>query len=100
MHVLTALLAISRRMATDKGGQQGPRSSRDPPNQNDSYRQPPRDNPNSNQQSNNNSIGVGPAVPGFGFNLPQMQNGFQFPPGFVFPGMTQAPGQPPPPGAS
>ncbi|KAL9640089.1 MAG: hypothetical protein Q9164_000524 [Protoblastenia rupestris] len=95
--------AISRRMATDKGGQQGPRSSRDPPNQqtqNDSYRQPPRDNPNHHQQSNNNSIGVGPAVPGFGFNLPQMQNGFQFPPGFVFPGMTQAPGQPPPPGAS
>ena len=94
-------IAISRRMATDKGGQQGPRSSRDPPiqqPQNDRYRQPPRDDRTSSLQ-NNNSIGVGPAVPGFGFNFPQIPNGFQLPPNFVFPGSTPAPGQPPPPGA-
>ena len=107
IHVLQGLLlrislAISRRMATDKGGQQGPRSSRDPPSHqtpNDRYRQPPRDDRNNNQQ-NNNSIGVGPAVPGFGFNLPQMPNGFQLPPNFMFPNTAPAPGQPPPPGAS
>ncbi|KAL6720234.1 hypothetical protein ACLMJK_002155 [Lecanora helva] len=85
-------VAISRRMQTDKGGQQGPRSSRDgtsnetPPHQR--YRQPDQDN------RDVNSIGTGPAVPAFGaFQFP---NNFQFPPGFVMPGM---PNQPPPPGA-
>ena len=86
--------AISRRMATDKGGIQGPRSTRDglgaqTPQR---YRQPERDN----REANN--IGVAPAVPGFGFQFPNMPNGFQFPPGFVMPGT--APAQPPPPGAS
>jgi len=41
-----------------------------------------------------NTIGVPPAVPGFGFQFP---NGMpMFPPGFVLPGI--APTQPPPPG--
>ena len=81
-------------MQTDKGGQQGPRSSRDgisnPSQHQQRYRQPERD---SNRDSNN--IGIGPAVPAFGnFQFP---NGFQFPPGFVMPG--SLPNLPPPPGA-
>jgi protein NRD1 len=82
-------------MATDKGGSQGPRSTRDgPANQapQQRYRQPERDNRDAN------NIGVAPAVPGFGFQFPGMPNGFQFPPGFIMPGST--PTQPPPPGAS
>ena len=86
-------------MATDKGGQQGPRSTRDPPSnsnpppQQQRYRQPER-----TDNRDNNNIGVAPAVPGFGFQFPGMPNGFQFPPGFVMPGTT--PAQPPPPGAT
>ena len=90
--------AISRRMQTDKGGQQGPRSSRDGPSgqpqqqqqqQQQRYHQPERDN------HDVNPVGVAPAVPAFGgFQFP---NGFQFPPGFVMPGTI--PNQPPPPGA-
>lgn len=90
-------LAISRRMATDKGGQQGPRSTRDPPTNTtpvSRYRQP--EVRNDRDQS---SIGVSPAVPGFGFQFPGMPNGLTlFPPGFVLPGTT--PAQPPPPGAT
>ncbi|KAK4691204.1 protein NRD1, partial [Lecanoromycetidae sp. Uapishka_2] len=91
--------AISRRMATDKGGHQGPRSSRDgpgssgpPPPPQQRYRQPERDNRDAQ------TLGVPPAVPGFGFQFPGMPAGFTFPPGFVMPGTT--PTQPPPPGAS
>jgi len=87
------MIAISRRMQTDKGGHQGPRSSRDgqstqaPPQQR--YRQPEHDN------RDVNNIGVAPAVPAFGgFQFP---NGFQFPAGFTMPG--SIPNQPPPPGA-
>lgn len=86
-------------MATDKGGQQGPRSTRDPPStsnpppQQQRYRQPER-----NDNRDNNTVGVAPAVPGFGFQFPGMPNGFQFPPGFVMPGTM--PVQPPPPGAT
>lgn len=90
-------IAISRRMATDKGGQQGPRSTRDPPTNTtpvSRYRQP--EIRNDRDQS---SIGVSPAVPGFGFQFPGMPNGLPlFPPGFVMPGTT--PAQPPPPGAT
>jgi protein NRD1 len=90
-------LAISRRMATDRGGQQGPRSTRDTTAnstpQGSRYRQPER---NDRDVSN---IGVPPAVPGFGFQFSTMPNGMpMFPPGFVIPGTTAA--QPPPPGAS
>lgn len=84
-------------MATDKGGQQGPRSSREGPNNSGQssqqrYRQPERDNRDAG------NVGVPPAVPGFGFQYPGLPAGFQFPPGFVMPG--SAPTQPPPPGAS
>lgn len=89
-------IAISRRMATDKGGQQGPRSTRDPPSSTtpaSRYRQPERNDRDST------SIGVSPAVPGFGFQFPGLPNGMpMFPPGFVMPGTT--PIQPPPPGAT
>lgn len=89
-------IAISRRMQTDKGGQQGPRSTRDPPTSSppvSRYRQAERNDRDSN------SIGVPPAVPGFGFQFPGMPNGMPiFPPGFVMPGTT--PSQPPPPGAA
>lgn len=97
--------AISRRMQTDKGGQQGPRSERA---DNQRFRQPERNNRDnnqnnnnnndSNQQQSNNNPNAAPAVPGFGFQFPGMPPNFQFPPGFIFPGAT--PAQPPPPGAS
>lgn len=100
--------AISRRMQTDKGGNQGPRSSRDgqsvqPPNE-QRYRQPERNDQernhnNNNNMGNNNIAGIPPPVPAFGgFQFPGMPAGFQFPPGFAFPGAT--PTQPPPPGAT
>ncbi|MCJ1374532.1 hypothetical protein MMC20_005764 [Loxospora ochrophaea] len=86
--------AISRRMQTDKGGQQGPRSSRDPPAPPSRFRQPDR---NDRNDRDTNTIAAPPAVPGFGFQFPM--NGMPlFPPGFVMPGTT--PGQPPPPGAT
>lgn len=96
--LLTPSLAISRRMATDKGGQQGPRSTRDNPSAGGGgasrFRQP--DGRDRNERDVN-TIGVPPAVPGFGFQF--MPNGMpMFPPGFVMPGTT--PAQPPPPGAS
>ena len=81
-------------MQTDKGGQQGPRSTRDPPSNSaggSRFRQPERSG------AEVNMTGVGPAVPGFGFQFPMMANGMpMFPPGFVMPGMNT---QPPPPGA-
>ncbi len=82
-------------MQTDKGGQQGPRSTRDGPNSTgtaEQYRPP-------NQNDRDTSIiGVSPAVPGFGFQFPTLPNGApMFPPGFVMPVPTTA--QPPPPGA-
>ncbi len=96
MHTYENKIAISRRMATDKGGQQGPRSTRDPPTSSapvSRYRQPERN------ERETNSIGVSPAVPGFGFQFPGLPNGMPlFPPGFVMPGTT--PAQPPPPGAT
>jgi len=94
--LLIIFTAISRRMATDKGGQQGPRSTRDGPPQHahsQRYRQPER-----NDRDNSNSISAAPAVPPFNFSFPGMPHGFAFPPGFVMPGST--PSQPPPPGAT
>ena len=85
-------------MQTDKGGQQGPRSTRDapPPATASRYRQP--DGRIGNERDNNN-VGVPPSVPGFGFQFPPMPNGMpMFPPGFMMPGST--PAQPPPPGAT
>lgn len=90
-------VAISRRMATDRGGQQGPRSTRDAPASSAAtpsrYRQPER------TDRDVSNVGVPPPVPGFGFQFPGMPNGMpMFPPGFVIPGTTAA--QPPPPGAN
>ena len=87
-------------MATDKGGHQGPRSTRDAPSnpppqlqqQQQRYRQSERD------ARDSNNISVAPAVPHFGFQFQGLPNGFQFPPGFVLPG--GSPAQPPPPGAN
>ncbi|KAL9119834.1 MAG: hypothetical protein Q9187_003612 [Circinaria calcarea] len=97
MKLTEPLTAISRRMQTDKGGQQGPRSTRDAPSSNASrYRQP--EGRNSNDRDTN-TIGVAPSVPGFGFQFPPMHNGMpMFPPGFMMSGST--PTQPPPPGAT
>ena len=100
-------------MATDQGGQRGPKSSRGGPGSGsergggrERFRQPDRHDSGSNgagserdnSSANNNAIGVPPAVPGFGFNFAGMQNPMSmFPPGFM---MGSAPGsaQPPPPG--
>ncbi|KAL1968743.1 hypothetical protein VTN77DRAFT_1569 [Rasamsonia byssochlamydoides] len=106
--------AISRRMATDKGGNRGPQSSR---SQHERFRRQDRGmdshtggasgmgGPGSNadrDSSNANNPAVPPAVPGFGFSFPGMP---MFPPGFMMGGtQTQAgssnttPAQPPPPG--
>ncbi|KAL8815047.1 MAG: hypothetical protein Q9223_005786 [Gallowayella weberi] len=88
--------AISRRMATDQGGYQGPRSSRDGQNfnpnrfnnnnsQNNSrFRQPDR---NQDSNPNHSAIGASPAIPNFGFQFPTMPNGMpMFPPGMMQPG--------------
>ena len=83
-------------MQTDKGGQQGPRSTRDPPPAPSRYRAPERREENERPSS---TAGVAPAVPGFGFQFPTLPNGMpMFPPGFLMPGQT--PAQPPPPGAT
>ncbi|KAL8950671.1 MAG: hypothetical protein Q9222_003308 [Ikaeria aurantiellina] len=82
--------AISRRMATDRGGYSGPKSSRDGafnPNNfqvtNSRFRQPDRENNN----PNNTAVGVPPAIPNFGFQFPTMPNGMpMFPPGMMPPG--------------
>ena len=80
-------------MQTDKSGQQGPRSTRDPPTR---FRQPDRREEN---ERSSNTVGAAPAVPGFGFQFPLLPNGMpMFPPGFVMPGQPLS--QPPPPGAA
>lgn len=88
-------------MQTDKGGQQGPRSTRDGPNNESSSQQFYMKQEQGNRDGN--AMGVAPAVPAFGvapngFQFPGLPNGFQFPPGFPMP--TSTPSQPPPPGAS
>jgi len=87
-------------MQTDKGGQQGPRSTRDGPSNEPPSQQHYIKLEHGNRDASN--IGVAPAVPAFGalpngFQFPGMPNGFQFPPGFAMP--TSTPSQPPPPGA-
>ncbi|KAL8892171.1 MAG: hypothetical protein Q9205_005130 [Flavoplaca limonia] len=89
--------AISRRMATDQGGYQGPRSSRDGPvfnpnrinaNPNGSrFRQPDRSQEHEIANPNHSSIGAPPAIPNFGFQFPTLPNGMpMFPPGMLPPG--------------
>ncbi|KAL9609388.1 MAG: hypothetical protein Q9167_005835 [Letrouitia subvulpina] len=91
--------AISRRMATDKGGHKGPHSSRDAANsQPNRFRQPDNRPSDSRDNSTNMNIGVPPAIPNFGFQFPSMPNGMSmFPPGML----PQGPGngQNGPPGA-
>ncbi|KAI9836190.1 MAG: hypothetical protein M1819_001527 [Sarea resinae] len=86
--------AISRRMATDQGGKTGPRSSRGG-QEGSRFRRSERNEGDRDA----NTIGVPPAVPGFGFQFPGMPAGMpMLPPGFIIPGST--PAQPPPPGHS
>jgi protein NRD1 len=87
--------AISRRMQTDKGGHNGPKSSRDREEEDSRYRRDRNegrrdDDRNDRAASYANPPGVPQAIPGF------FPNGMpMFPPGFVFPGQNQ---HPPPPG--
>ncbi|KAI4105944.1 MAG: hypothetical protein LQ339_003262 [Xanthoria mediterranea] len=89
--------AISRRMATDQGGYQGPRSSRDGPAFNPNrinnnangtrFRQPDRSQDRENANPNHSAIGVPPVIPNFGFQFPTLPNGMpMFPPGMIPPG--------------
>jgi protein NRD1 len=94
--------AISRRMQTDKGGHNGPKSSRDREEDEDRYR---RDRPEGRRDDTRNDRApsyqnptMPPAISSYPFAMPTLPNGMpMFPPGFVFPGQTQ---QPPPPGYS
>ncbi|KAL8693089.1 MAG: hypothetical protein Q9218_002013 [Villophora microphyllina] len=102
--------AISRRMATDKAGYQGPRSSRDGAfngnnfnsnmnnNGNSRFRQSDRRQDRDNSNPNHSAIGVPPPIPNFGFQFPTLPNGMpMFPmPGMMPPGMNPAG----PPGSS
>jgi len=106
--------AISRRMQTDKGGNNGPKSGRDREEENGSrYRRDRDDRRDDDRNDNRNDrfqpSTVPPAVPqafpipGFPYPIPTLPNGMPiFPPGFVFPGQPQQQPQqhqqPPPPG--
>ena len=103
--------AISRRMQTDKGGNNGPKSGRDREEEEAAprYRRGDRDD-DRREHDRKDSFPPNPpsmppippfAMPGFPFAIPSMPtlpNGMpMIPPGFVFPGQPQ-PQQPPPPG--
>lgn len=107
--------AISRRMQTDKGGSNGPKSTRDREDDEGGqrFRRDNRDNRrDDNQRSGDrrdrdNAVSAPPSMPavppfslaGLPLPLPTHPNGMpMFPPGFVFPGVTTQPQQPPPPG--
>ncbi|TAQ84900.1 hypothetical protein B7494_g6772 [Chlorociboria aeruginascens] len=98
--------AISRRMQTDKGGSNGPKSGRDREDDDGPRHRRDRDNRRDSDRNENfnTQTTVPPIVPPFsmpGFPYPTLPNGMpMFPPGFVFPGQTQAaqPQQPPAPG--
>jgi protein NRD1 len=101
--------AISRRMQTDKGGNNGPKSSRERDEQDaPRYRRGDRDDRRDSDRRDEDhkdrpqAPPSMPPVPAFG-----MQNPFPFPfpngmpimpPGFSLPGQNQAQQQPPPPG--
>jgi protein NRD1 len=105
--------AISRRMQTDKGGNNGPKSSRDrEEDDGPRYRRGDRDDRRDNRRDDDrkdrfpavSGPPAMPSIPPFGmpgfppFPMPTLSNGMpMLPPGFVFPGQTQ-PQQPPPPG--
>ncbi|EMR65582.1 putative nrd1 protein [Eutypa lata UCREL1] len=85
--------AISRRMQTDRGGRNGPKSSRGPGGDDDSDltrwrrgRDPRRDERHDDTGFVNNNGGNQPAVPEFPFGISAGPNGMpMFPPGFAFP---------------
>lgn len=94
--------AISRRMQTDKGGNNGPKSSRDyEEEEGGRYR---RDQPDRRREDDHGGRGppaINPntmplPIPGFPYSMPTLPNGMpmpMFPPGFTFPGQPPAPGQ-------
>jgi protein NRD1 len=104
--------AISRRMQTDQGGNNGPKSTRDREkdealrNRRGSRDDRRDDHRRDDDRKDRYPAANGPpsmppippfGIPGFPFNLPTLPNGMpMLPPGFVFPGQT--PAQPPPPG--
>ena len=103
--------AISRRMQTDKGGNNGPKSHRDEEEERPRGRGPRddrRDDRRDDDRKDRFPQSSGPpsmppippfGIPGFPFNLPTLPNGMpMLPPGFVFPSQPQTPQQPPPPG--
>jgi protein NRD1 len=104
--------AISRRMQTDKGGNQGPRSTREREEEEASYRfrrqgrDDRRDHDRDDRKDRFSNISAPPSMPsvpqfgmnGFPFSFPIGPNGMPvIPPGFSFPGQKA---QPPPPGRS
>jgi protein NRD1 len=95
--------AISRRMQTDKGGNNGPKSSRDRDEEAPRHRRDRFDDRNNhnNRAASATSVSMPPVpgFPGFPFSLPQGPNGLpMFPPGFAFPGQSQQNQQSGPPG--
>ncbi|TVY21078.1 Rpb7-binding protein seb1 [Lachnellula arida] len=107
--------AISRRMQTDKGGNNGPKSSRDREEEENAprFRRDNRDHRRDddhrgNRRDRDQAVSAPPSMPavppfsmaGLPFPFPTQANGLpMFPPGFVFPGQAAAqPQQPPPPG--
>lgn len=86
--------AISRRMQTDKGGNNGPKSSRDREDEErQRYRRPERREDNNDSRERDMPYsGAAPAVPGFPYSMPTLPNGMpMFPPGFQFPGQPNNP---------
>lgn len=88
--------AISRRMATDKGGSHGPKSTRGGGRHDDEKEDLARWRRNRNQNSNNRDNHRGdrddrnpnnqPVAPSFPYGIGTMPNGMPaFPPGFTFP---------------
>ncbi|KAM3078168.1 hypothetical protein ACMFMG_002534 [Clarireedia jacksonii] len=103
--------AISRRMQTDKGGNNGPRSGGRDHDEDEGQPRHRRDREDRRDDRRDDlnkfpANTVPPVMPpfplgaGFPYPLPTMANGMpMFPPGFVFPGQQQqTPPQPPPPG--
>lgn len=99
--------AISRRMQTDRGGNNGPKSTRDREEEEAAHRNNRRDERRDDKwhdRRDRSSKVQGPpsmpAVPAFGmngFSFPMLPNGQpMFPPGFSFPGQNP----PGPPGRS
>lgn len=103
--------AISRRMQTDKGGNNGPKSSRDREEEERHHRRGERedhrdDRREDDRRDRSSAVSAPPSMPPIppfgmpGFGLPlNFPNGMPLlPPGFPFPGQNAASSQPPPPG--